>query len=185
MLWSRRKNQILLAVSMAVVSTFVILDIYEDYQEGAQWTHLFVEGTILGISAAVFLILLVQLIKEKNKCLELQKSLGQAKKESSALRNEYKRQISGLSMAIEAQFQDWSLTPAESEVGFLLLKGLSQKEVSSIRTTSEKTVQAQVQAIYKKSGIHSRSEFSAFFLEDLLPGSGNRLSDTVAKTTLH
>jgi DNA-binding NarL/FixJ family response regulator len=48
------------------------------------------------------------------------------------------------------------------------LKGLSLKEAADVRSTSEKTVRAQAQAIYEKSGLSSRSELSAFFLEDLL-----------------
>jgi hypothetical protein len=36
------------------------------------------------------------------------------------------------------------------------------------RNTSEKTVRQQASAIYQKSNLSSRSELSAFFLEDLL-----------------
>lgn len=42
-------------------------------------------------------------------------------------------------------------------------------QVTNIRDCLEKTVQAQSQAIYKKSSCRGRSEFSAYFLEDLLP----------------
>jgi DNA-binding NarL/FixJ family response regulator len=61
------------------------------------------------------------------------------------------------------------LTQAETEVGFLLLKGFSLKEIADIRQTKIKTVQQQSQSIYQKTGLASRSELAAFFLEDLLP----------------
>ncbi len=74
----------------------------------------------------------------------------------------------GLSSAIDAQLTKWRLTVAEKEVAFLLLKGLSLKEVVSVRGTSEKTARVQTIAVYAKSGLSGRSELSAFFLEDLL-----------------
>lgn len=52
---------------------------------------------------------------------------------------------------------------------FLLLKGMSLKDVAAIRGTNEKTARAQSMAVYAKAGLSGRSELSAFFLEDLLP----------------
>ncbi len=77
--------------------------------------------------------------------------------------------LEGLSEVIEKQFNKWKLTGAEKDVGFMLLKGFSLKEIADLRNTSEKTVQLQSQSIYKKSKLGNRSEFAAFFLEDLLP----------------
>lgn len=48
--------------------------------------------------------------------------------------------LRGLGAAIEQQFEAWGLTPAEREVGLLLLKGLSFKELAEVRQTSERTV---------------------------------------------
>ena len=76
--------------------------------------------------------------------------------------------------AIDHQFTRWSLSPAEREVGLLLLKGLSHKEIAEIRSTSETTIRQQALAIYRKSGLHSRTELSAFFLEDLLLPAAER-----------
>jgi DNA-binding NarL/FixJ family response regulator len=74
-----------------------------------------------------------------------------------------------LSVKIENQFAHCQLTPAETEVGFLLLKGFSLKEIADMRNTKLKTVQQQSQSIYQKTSLASRSELAAFFLEDLLP----------------
>ena len=60
------------------------------------------------------------------------------------------------------------MTPAEREVGLLLLKGLSHKEVAAARSTGGPTIRQQALGIYRKSGLRNRSELSAFFLEDLL-----------------
>ena len=74
---------------------------------------------------------------------------------------------------IDAQLSNWNLSVSEKEVAFLLLKGMSLKELAEIRKTTEKTARAQSIAIYSKAGLAGRSELSAFFLEDLLPPSGN------------
>ncbi len=55
-----------------------------------------------------------------------------------------------------------------SLLGWLLLKGLSLREISIIRETQEKTVRQQASSIYKKSGVNGRHAFSAWFIEDIL-----------------
>ena len=84
-------------------------------------------------------------------------------------RGENHQLVSGLSAAIKAQFQAWSLTEAESDIGLLLLKGLSHKEIADIRHTSERTVREQTRSLYRKSNLSGRNDLAAFFLEDLLP----------------
>lgn len=64
--------------------------------------------------------------------------------------------------------QTWSLSTAEKEIALLSLKGLSNIEISNIRNTSDATTRQQMTSILKKSNLKSRSELSAFFLEDLL-----------------
>lgn len=69
--------------------------------------------------------------------------------------------------AIARQMESWGLSSAELEIGWMILKGLQFKEIAGARGTSERTVRQQAQAIYAKSGIPNRAEFSAHFLEDL------------------
>jgi DNA-binding NarL/FixJ family response regulator len=72
-------------------------------------------------------------------------------------------------VAIDAQFSQWSLSTAEREVALLLVKGLSTKEIATVRATSERTVREQARAIYAKAGLAGRAALAAYFLEDLLP----------------
>ncbi|UVO54577.1 LuxR family transcriptional regulator [Sphingomonas sp. SUN039] len=69
--------------------------------------------------------------------------------------------------AIARQLDTWGLSSAEIEIAWMILKGLQFKEIAGARGTSERTVRQQAQDIYAKSGLASRAEFSAFFLEDL------------------
>jgi DNA-binding NarL/FixJ family response regulator len=66
------------------------------------------------------------------------------------------------------------LSPAEREVGLLLLKGLSHKDIAQVRSTTETTIRQQALALYRKSALRSRAELSAFFLEDLLLPAAQR-----------
>ena len=88
--------------------------------------------------------------------------------ETSRWRREAGDLLAGLGVAIDAQFERWMLTPAESEVALLLLKGLSHKEIAGVRHVGEATVRQQAQGIYRKSGLANRNDLAAFFLEDLL-----------------
>ena len=69
----------------------------------------------------------------------------------------------------EREFKTWSLSPAERDVGLLLLKGLSFKEIAHVRGTTERTSREQARAVYRKAGVRGRAELSAWFIEDLLP----------------
>ena len=54
------------------------------------------------------------------------------------------------------------------EVALLLLEGVSLREITTLRETSERTVRQQSPAVYRKAGLAGRAELSSFFLEDLL-----------------
>jgi DNA-binding CsgD family transcriptional regulator len=95
-----------------------------------------------------------------------------ARAEGQAWRDSAQSYLSGLGEEIEKQFEKWGLTPAEREVGLLMLKGFSHREVAGLRGTTEATVRHQAQATYQKSALPGRSAFCAYFLEDLLPSKG-------------
>ena len=67
--------------------------------------------------------------------------------------------------AIDRAFATWSLTPAEREVAWLLLKGASLAMVAEARGTSPRTAKDQARAVYRKSGAAGRAELQALALE--------------------
>ena len=48
------------------------------------------------------------------------------------------------------------------------IKGLSTREIAELRDTSEGTVKAQTNAIYKKAGVSGRSQLLSLFIDDLM-----------------
>ena len=99
---------------------------------------------------------------------ELLNDLARARAEGDRWRAAARAHVDGLGRAIREEFAAWGLTEGEADIAGLMLKGLSHKEIARLRLTSETTVRQQAAAIYRKSGLASRAELSAFFLEDLL-----------------
>jgi DNA-binding CsgD family transcriptional regulator len=157
--------------TLFATAVFVGTDLFTDSSEGVRWWHLAAEGFIaLAALAGVVFLLRDSFALKRSLAAEVLKSTG-LEAEAEQWRKQAKVYIEGLAQEIERQLLSWKLTTSEKEVAFLLLKGLSLKEIAEIRKTSEKTARAQSTAIYEKSGLSGRSELAAFFLEDLLgPG---------------
>ncbi len=157
-----------LAIVLAVIIVMVTTDLITDAREGVRWWHLMIEGTIALASSIGILILLRGSFALKHSLAAERKSATQFQAEAEKWRSQSKKYLEGLSQAIDAQLSSWKLTNTEKEVAFLLLKGLSLKEIATLRNTAEKTARTQSISIYYKSGLAGRSELAAFFLEDLL-----------------
>ena len=61
---------------------------------------------------------------------------------------------------LEERFAEWALTVAERDVALFAIKGLSTAEIAAVRQTSEGTVKAQTNAIYRKAGVSGRPQLS-------------------------
>ncbi|WP_367316447.1 helix-turn-helix transcriptional regulator [Aestuariibius insulae] len=69
---------------------------------------------------------------------------------------------------MEDRFDQWGLTPAERDVALFAIKGFSTNEIAVMRETSEGTVKAQTNAIYRKAGVGGRPQLLSLFIEDLM-----------------
>lgn len=69
---------------------------------------------------------------------------------------------------LEERFTEWGLTPAERDVALFAIKGMSTAEIAVLRSTSEGTVKAQTNAIYRKAGVSGRSQLLSLFIDDLM-----------------
>lgn len=81
------------------------------------------------------------------------------------------RAASGAFMDLLAdRFDEWGLTPAECDVALFAIKGLTTQEIAAARQTSEGTVKAQTNAIYRKAGVPGRPQLLSLFIDDLMDG---------------
>ena len=69
---------------------------------------------------------------------------------------------------LEERFSDWGLTPSERDVALFAIKGMSTADIASLRNTSEGTVKAQTNAIYRKAGVSGRPQLLSLFIDDLM-----------------
>lgn len=118
---------------------------------------------IMQIGAAAGLVIGVVL-----GALHLRASLIRTRQAEQAL-----RVASGAFMElVEERFDAWALTPAERDVALFALKGMSLAEIATLRETSEGTVKAQTNAIYRKAGVRGRTQLLSLFVDELMDERG-------------
>jgi DNA-binding CsgD family transcriptional regulator len=147
----------------------LLLDAPEDWRS---WHVLYEVGLILaGVAGAVWLW--SNWRRAERSAGALRRSLEERQRERDAWRERASQSLRGLGEAVADQFARWGLTPAEREVAFLLLKGLSHKEIATATGRSERTVRQHGVNAYQKAGVSGRAELAAYFFGDLeLPGGG-------------
>ncbi len=85
-----------------------------------------------------------------------------------AMETQIRRASGAFAEFLEERLTEWGLTPSERDVAWFTIKGLSIAEIASMRKTSEGTVKAQSNAIYRKAGVSGRTQLLSLFLEDLM-----------------
>lgn len=155
-------------VTLLLIAALVAFDVATDLLQGASYWHVAVE--IVAGTAAVggAFYLLSDALRLRRRLARQADDLSASRAQAEAWQLQARRQVEGLARSIARQLDRWHLSTAEKDIAFLLLKGLSLKDIAQLRGTGEKTVRAQSAAIYAKAGLAGRSELSAFFLEDLL-----------------
>ena len=150
---------------VAIASGF---DLAADSYHGASMQHIIKEGIIILLSILAIAWMMFEIHQQTSEIRSLKAELETTRKSDSLAKSYILEGRKQLSQAIHQQFNDWQLTISEAEVGWLLLKGLSLKEIAYLRETTEKTVRQQASSIYKKADIKGRHAFSAWFIEDIL-----------------
>jgi DNA-binding CsgD family transcriptional regulator len=160
------KDSVLIILLVLVVLASGI-DLYSDVSHGATLQHTVKEGLIMLFSFAGIVWLLYSLREQQGEISELKAALDSQQPPQRQPEQYVLEARKRFSEMVTQQFSAWDLTRSEKEVGWLLLKGLSLKEIAVIRETLEKTVRQQASAIYRKADLPGRHAFAAWFLEEL------------------
>jgi DNA-binding CsgD family transcriptional regulator len=139
----------------------------------------FADRTLLLGAVWLIAVLVARISRLERDTGDLRQGLGRVSDEAERWRARSRRLMQGLAEAIAQQFGDWKLTPAEADIAGLLLKGASLREIAVLRRSSEATIRQQAQGIYRKSGQANRSEFAAFFLDDLFEAAEGAVVDGI------
>jgi len=164
-IWRKETVLILVLVIVIVASG---ADLVADLSHGADTGHVAKEAAIIGISILAIVWMLLGLRKQRLEIRSLRQELATVNSTPTPPRKYVLDARKKLGNVVTRQFSEWTLTVSETEVGWLLLKGLSLKEIAMVRSTQEKTVRQQASSIYKKAGVSGRHAFSAWFIEDIL-----------------
>ncbi|HPD92109.1 MAG: helix-turn-helix transcriptional regulator [Rhodobacter sp.] len=161
------KRQSLLAIALLVQACCTVLFVAD------------ILGSVLGIES-------VLLSWQTHELLEIGALLGlvlgfvlgalallRAQRDARQAEAGLKRAQSAFAAVMDDRFDAWGLTPAERDVALFAIKGMTTAEIAGLRGTSEGTVKAQSNAIYRKAGVSSRSQLLGLFIEDLVgPDAG-------------
>lgn len=164
-----KKERLITALFLLVVTTFIFFDIFDDWYEGIPTYHILFEilTGLVGIGLASYLFSQfarqrrIIITKTRDELLSAKRAAQEWQQKASNFRE-------GLTNAIVSQFEEWGLTESEKDICFLLLKGFTLQEIADLRKTTERTVRQQSSTIYRKCSLSGRVQLSAFFLEDLL-----------------
>jgi DNA-binding CsgD family transcriptional regulator len=160
--------RLLLGVALGSIIVGGAIDLALDQPES--WLTFHVIFELLMVTGALLMATALWLgwARAERSLDEARSRLAQRQAERDAWQESARRALEGLGSVVADQFRAWGLTPAESEVALLLLKGYSHKHVAAATGRSERTARQHAAAVYHKAGLESRAELAAFFLDDLL-----------------
>lgn len=144
------------------------LELVGEFSRGERVIEMLDDLALFVVAVLVAGGLLWELLRNRKTVVELQQQLSDARGKLQVV-DERSRNIGRqYREVVQKQFDVWDLTDSEQEIVISLLKGLSFREVASLRSTREKTVRQQATGIYRKAGLSGRHELAAWFFEDLL-----------------
>ncbi len=161
-------ERVALTVLLVGVGLLATLDAVSDWGAGGSLGQVLAELAVAAGAAAGVALLWARYVRARSELQSTRHTLERARADAELWQRRNEATLRGLAAAIDQQLESWRLTAAEKEVAFLLLKGLSFKEIAVVRGAGERTVRQQALAVYAKSGLGGRAELAAFFLEDLL-----------------
>ncbi len=146
----------------------IAVNISDFFEDGLNQEDAWIKVLTTGLSLWGIIMSIRQMKSRFNEISALHKKIEESES-SLKLTGEKLKQIGKeYSKYLHKQFDAWKLSPSEKEIAVLMLKGLSFVEIAEARDTKEKTVRQQASALYKKTNVSSRHEFSAWFFEDML-----------------
>jgi DNA-binding CsgD family transcriptional regulator len=165
-------SQVKKTIGLILIFSIIVIasgtDLAADLSHGVDTGHIVKEAIILSISIVAIAWFLLGLHRQRLEIKSLRQELDSVNISQIPPKKYVLEARKKLGNVVTQQFSEWTLTGSEIEVGWLLLKGLSLKEIGIVRSTQEKTVRQQASSIYKKSGVNGRHAFSAWFIEDIL-----------------
>lgn len=163
-----KSERYILTIIFILLSLVLAGDIYEDVQEGSSLSHVIKESLIMVLGLIGLIVLWAKYFIAKSSNIDFKVNIEKIKTDLIHYKSETLHLSQGLGDKINDQLVEWKFTKSEKDIALLLMKGLSTRDISIARDSSEKTIKQHCTNLYQKANIKGRSELSAFFLEDIL-----------------
>jgi len=147
-------------VLQAVTAVFFLADVVADLIHDGKLDdiHMWLELVATGALGGGVIFLMVELRRVMTRLATLDRSMRAAQGEMAEV--------------IDVFFTEWGLTPAERDVALMMLKGIDNDTIASLRGTAPGTVRAQCTSVYSKAGVDGRAQLFSVFMEELLAVEG-------------
>lgn len=89
-------------------------------------------------------------------------------RQNSVQRENLRIATGALNDVIHEYFKNWGLTPSESDVALFVIKGMSNSEIAELRSSSEGTIKAHLNAVFRKADVTGRNQLVSLLVEDLM-----------------
>lgn len=153
----RKRRAVALAVLVAVQSiaaVFFVADVAADLRWAGWTAH-------TALEAVVTVALVIGIVFGATETRRAVERAGRAEAALSAASGAFHD-------LMRSYFERWALTPAESEVATLAIKGFDVAEIAELRGAAASTVRVQLTRVYAKAGVANRGQLVGLFIEDLM-----------------
>lgn len=156
-----RTMAVIIAIQIFCGIVFAVDLGYELYIELFHESGIGFSVTHLGFEATAFILLFSGYVLAHRHLRRLRSISSETSRKLDSLRGQFDN-------IIAAHFTGWGLSPAECDVALLSLRGLRIGDIARMRGVREGTVKAQLSSVFRKSGIGTRAEFLAYFMDEFL-----------------
>lgn len=138
---------------------------------GVSTPHVVIEFLIMVAAMVGVVFFWRQLTESRQLTRQLRHKLDDAREQVSRWQHEERDLINDLRNAIDRKFDEWDFNTSEKEVAWCLLKGMSMKDIATLRSSTDRSIRQQAYVLYHKAGLTGRAELSAYFLGGLVEAS--------------
>ena len=163
-----RLPRVLFSVFVLFVFGMSTFEIVSEFSAGETVEEMADDLLRFVFSAVLLAILVSEHIAQRRELADLRDQLSKARGQLAKIDSQAAGIASQYRAVMQKQFDAWQLSKSEQDVVIGMLKGLSFREIAELRGTREKTVRQQASTVYRKAGVGSRNELTAWFFEDML-----------------
>lgn len=143
------------------------IDLSSEFPDPRGWVYLSLGGALhLAMETGIMVLLMLGFVLARQAMRRTARERDRAQTDLRSLRGDF-------DAILRHHFARWKLTPTQTDVALLVLRGLTIEQISQARVCAAGTVKAHLNAIYRAGGFATRGELVGFFMDELLDHGAN------------